>query len=56
MKNYALNTEMKFCNALNNACDRDGFISVLRDGFKHKGISFKVCYFKPESSKNSHVL
>ena len=30
--------ERKFCLAFNNACDRDGLISVLRHGFKHRGI------------------
>lgn len=35
--------ERKFCLAFNNACDRDGLISVLRHGFKHRGIPFKVC-------------
>ena len=42
----------KFCLAFNNACDRDGLVSVLRHGFKHRGIKFRVCYFKPESTLN----
>jgi len=42
----------KFCLAFNNACDTDGLISVLRHGFKHRGITFRVCYFKPESHLN----
>jgi len=46
------NTERKFCLAFNAACDTDGLISVLRHGFKHRGITFHVCYFKPESSLN----
>jgi len=25
---------------------------VLRHGFKHRGIEFKVCYFRPESALN----
>lgn len=48
----ATDSERKFCVAFNNACDMDGLISVLRHGFKHKGITFRVCYFKPESSLN----
>ena len=44
--------ERKLCLAFNNACDMDGLISVLRHGFKHRGIPFKVCYFKPESGLN----
>ena len=42
----------KFVLALNNAIDMDGLVSVLRHGFKHRGIAFRVCYFKPESSLN----
>ena len=42
----------KFCMAFNNACDTDGLIAVLRHGFKHRGITFRVCYFKPESHLN----
>lgn len=41
-----------FCLAFNNACDADGLIYVLRHGFKHCGITFKVCYFAPESGLN----
>lgn len=48
----AMDPERKFCLAFNNACDMDGLISVLRHGFKHRGISFKVCFFKPESTLN----
>ncbi len=47
-----VDTVRKFCNAFNNACDMDGLISVLRHGFKHRGIRFNVCFFKPESSLN----
>ena len=52
----AVDPEKKFCNAFNTACDMDGLISVLRHGFKHRGISFRVCYFKPESSLNQTAL
>lgn len=34
----------------------DGLISVLRHGFKHRGIPFKVCYFKPESGLNQTAM
>ena len=30
----------------------DGVLYVLRNGFKHRGTTFKVCYFKPESALN----
>lgn len=46
------NTEDAFCRCFSNAVTSDGMLSVLRHGFKHRGISFKVCYFKPESSLN----
>lgn len=42
----------KFCLIFNSACDTYGLLEVLRHGFKHRGISFRVCYFKPESSLN----
>ena len=42
----------KFCLAFSNACDMDGVLNVLRHGFKHRGVFFRVCYFMPESSLN----
>ncbi|MBQ6005837.1 MAG: type I restriction endonuclease subunit R [Selenomonadaceae bacterium] len=45
-------TVKKFCAAFNNACDISGLVYVLRHGFKHRGIKFRVCYFKPESTLN----
>ena len=48
----AVDPEKKFCLAFNNACDMDGVLHVLRHGFKHRGVSFKVCYFQPESRLN----
>ena len=49
-------TEKKFCAAFNNACDMSGLVYVLRHGFKHRGIKFRVCYFKPESSLNQTAV
>lgn len=46
------NTEDAFCRCFSNAVTSDGMLSVLRHGFKHRGISFKVCFFKPESTLN----
>ena len=46
------NTEDAFCRCFSNAVNTDGMLSVLRHGFKHRGISFKVCFFKPESTLN----
>lgn len=48
----AVDPERKFCVAFNNACDMDGVLHVLRYGFKHRGVAFRVCYFMPESSLN----
>ena len=45
-------TTRKFCLSFNNSCDTYGLLDVLRHGFKHRGISFRVCYFKPESGLN----
>lgn len=48
----AVDPVKKFCLAFNNACDTFGILDVLRHGFKHRGVSFRVCYFMPESSLN----
>ena len=42
----------QFYKSFENAVTQDGLISVLRYGFKHRGINFRVCYFKPESELN----
>lgn len=46
----------QFYKAFDNAVVQDGLISVLRHGFKHRGISFRVCYFKPESELNETAV
>ena len=51
-----IDTIRKFCVAFNNACDMYGLVSVLRHGFKHRGIKFRVCFFKPESSLNQTAV
>ena len=48
----AADLERKFCAAFANACEMDGVLAVLRHGFKHRGITFRACYFKPESALN----
>lgn len=48
----AVDPVRKFCVAFNNACDMDGVLDVLRHGFKHRGVAFRVCYFMPESTLN----
>ena len=42
----------KFYKCFEDAVEMDGLLSVLRHGFKHRGMDFKVCYFKPESTLN----
>lgn len=42
----------KFAKVFNDAVDRLGMVAVLKHGFKHRGIPFKVVFFKPESGLN----
>ena len=51
-KIYSENTVNQFCTLFDNACDTDGLLSVLRYGFRHRGIRFFVCFFKPETTLN----
>lgn len=46
----------KFYKIFEDAVLMDGLIKVLRHGFKYRGIDFKVCYFKPESTLNDTSL
>lgn len=50
------NADRKFHKAFENAVESDGLISVLRHGFKHRGIDFRVCYFKLESTPKKKTL
>ncbi len=51
-----VNPVNKFIQAFNLACDEKGLLHILRHGFKHRGIQFKVCYFKPESALNQTAM
>lgn len=42
----------KFYKCFEDAVQMDGLLAVLRHGFKHRGMEFRVCYFKPESGLN----
>lgn len=42
----------KFYKCFEDAVQMDGLLAVLRHGFKHRGMDFRVCYFKPESTLN----
>ena len=46
----------KFYMAFEDAVSDDGILKVLRHGFKYRGIDFKVCYFKPESTLNDLAI
>lgn len=49
----ASDPEERFFRAFENAVEADGLVAVLRHGFKHRGIDFKVCYFAPETELNT---
>lgn len=42
----------KFVKVFDDAVDRLGMVSILKHGFKHRGITFKVAFFQPESGLN----
>ncbi len=44
--------KQKFLKVFEDAVQMDGMVNVLRHGFKHRGLEFRVCYFKPESELN----
>ena len=46
----------KFYKCFEDAVSENGLVSVLRHGFIHRGMNFKVCYFKPESTLNETAV
>ena len=46
----------KFYREFNKAVEHDGMLAVLRHGFAYRNISFRVCYFRPESSLNEEAV
>ena len=50
------NPYKKFYKYFEDAVQMDGLLSVMRHGFKHRGMDFKVCYFKPESTLNDVAI
>ena len=46
----------KFYKCFEDAVQMNGLLSVMRHGFKHRGMDFKVCYFKPESTLNEAAV
>jgi len=51
-KQCGSDTIRKFYKCFEDAVQMDGLLAVLRHGFKHRGMEFRVCYFKPESTLN----
>lgn len=49
---YGSESENSFIQRFCKETDTYGLVSVLRKGFKDRGIDFRVCFFKPETSKN----
>lgn len=43
---------VKFYKIVEDAISSDGLVHVLRHGFKHRGMEFRLCYFRPESKLN----
>jgi type I restriction enzyme R subunit len=48
--------EKKFYKVFQDAVDNEGIIAVLKHGFKHRGIQFRIVYFMPESDGESSLL
>ena len=42
----------KFYRCFEDAVQKNGLIHVLRHGFHYRGMEFRVCWFRPESSLN----
>lgn len=51
-KQCGSNPVKKFYKCFEDAVQIDGLLAVLRHGFKHRGMEFRVCYFRPESTLN----
>lgn len=53
---YGADAEESFIARFNKEVRTNGLVFVLRKGFKDRGIQFKLCYFKPETSINEDLL
>lgn len=54
-KIYPNNPEYKIMHRINRVVRSNGLVYVLREGFKDRGIRFKLCYFQPESNRNKDL-
>ena len=53
---YNQDAEMKIITRFNREVKLKGLLRVIRQGFKDRGITFKVVYFKPETTMNEDTL
>lgn len=53
---YQGNAPAKLMERLSNAIKESGLLSVLRKGFKDRGLSFKACFFKPDNGINPELI
>lgn len=53
---YGASAEDSFIKRFSKEVKDKGLIQVLRHGFKDRGILFKVCFFKPETSINEDTM
>lgn len=54
--NHGTDAEKKFIARFSEVVRESGLLSVLRNGFKDRGVDFRVCYFKPETSINKDTI
>lgn len=55
-KAYPIDPEQFFISNLCKEIKNRGLLSVLRNGYKDRGIPFKICYFKPENDINKESV
>lgn len=55
-KTYGENAEEKLYRRFQDSVATNGLLYVLRHGFKDRGISIKVCAFKPNSTLSDKVM
>lgn len=53
---YGSSAEVNFIKRFTKEVSTNGLLAVLRRGFKDRGIEFRVCYFKPETSINEETV
>lgn len=55
-KIYGESSEKKLLKRFNEEVRAHGLIHVLRNGISDRGVKFKTCYFKPESTLNTKLI